>query len=245
MQNKLALSLLAVLCLSTTLTKGAEPAAELEDNFYRAVSSGDANAAYNQMHPAAQELVDMPVFETWSGAVREHLGSHVSTNRISTTNIQQLAGVRVNIESEVVFERGTAKATMGFFDGQMVAFNVQSDQLVGWFTGPTRLDPYTEKAEAFIAAFIGQESEKAWSLMHDALKKMLPGNGLETMMQSIGDNGGSLRSLKLRNHQMVLEDDSQTLVLEYDLECERASGQCTIEFQFVGMKGHLVSFRFR
>ena len=65
------------------------------------------------------------------------------------------------------------------------------------------------------------------------------------MITKITNHGGVLKSLKLREHRFSLEGTSPALFLLYDIECERAGGHCEIEFQFSGMKGHLLGFDFQ
>ncbi len=245
MRHKLALSLVMVFSFAGALVNGADTVSDAETKFYRSISLGDADAAYQQMHPALQELIDLPVLEAWSIAVRDTLGSYQSKTQSEFKRTQQLTGVMIDIESELVFEHGSATASMSFFDGQMVAFNVQSDQLTNWFEGPTRLDPYTKTAEAFIAAFLRKDGDQARSLMHDALKKLFVENELESMMQNVAENSGALKESQLKSHRMSLENDRQALYLVYGIDCENATGECEIEIQFIGMKGHLIGFNFQ
>jgi hypothetical protein len=114
-----------------------------------------------------------------------------------------------------------------------------------WFQGPRRIDLYTERGKAFIAAFLQQKGQIASSMMHQALQDVFAEGELESMMQRVADNAGDLESASLRTHKMHVEEERQALVLVFDIECERAAGECEIEFQFVGMQGHLVSFNFR
>ena len=65
------------------------------------------------------------------------------------------------------------------------------------------------------------------------------------MIQSITDNAGSLESASLKSNQMSIEEHRQVLILLFDIECENATGECEIEFQFIGMQGHFISFNFR
>ncbi len=245
MRHKLSfMCLAALLTFSGIHAKGADPVTNIETTFHQGLARGDAATVLQQLHPALQELVDAPVLEAWANAFRDKLGGHLSTNRLATNRAQTLTGVEINIESEIVFEQGTAASSMRFFDGQLVAFNITSEQLGDWFQGPSRIDFYAERAEAFISAFLNEDGEQARSMMHEALKKLVVDGKLESMMRTIAGNGGSFQSATLRTHRMTLEKDNQVLTLLFDLECERANGECEIEFQFAGMQGHLISFDF-
>lgn len=178
-------------------------------------------------------------------AAREKLGAHLSTRRTDFVRRQRLAGVETKIVSVVEFERGTAEASLKFLDDRLIAFDVQSEQMRDWFQGPSRIDLYTDRAHAFIVAFLEQDASLARSMMHEALQQVVAQEKLESMMQSVAENGGRLQSATLRTHRMQIEEQRQVLVLNFDVECEKASGECEIEYQFVGMQGHLIRFHFR
>ena len=245
MCNSFVLSVVVIVGCASGLVRGASPDSEIETAFYESVGRGDAKAAYKLMHPALQELIDLPVLEAWSIAARDNLGDYTSKTQTKFKSSRQLTGVKTDVESELVFENGTGTASMRIFDGRLVAFELQSDQLVNWFQGPSTIDIYSEKAEAFLSAFFNRNSERARSLMHDALKKEVADDKLETMIQGITDNAGSLESASLKSNRMSIEEDRQVLVLLYTIECEQASGECEMEIQFIGMQGHLISFNFR
>ncbi len=249
MKRKLSCLLLAALSLQSILgLHGAQagdfdPVTPRETKFYQSLGRGDADAAYDLMHPALQELVDRPVLEAWAKAIQERLGDYVRTNRLVTSGTQKLTGLETKLESEVVFERGTATASMRFFDQTMVAFHLDSDQLGDWFQGPSRIDLYTRRSETFIRAFLNQDTQAVKSLMHPALLEAAEAK-LETMIQNISANAGALETITLRSHRLSLEPNRQVLILDFDLQCDRASGHCEIEIQFVGMQGHLIGFDF-
>ena len=245
MRTSLALLLLAALNFLGFEVRAGDFSHQNETCFYQSLGHGDAAALREQMHPALRELVDQPVVEAWATAARENLGAHLSTRRIDFVRKQRLAGVETEIVSVVEFERGTAEASLKFLDDRLVAFDVQSDQMRNWFQGPSRIDLYTDRAQAFIVAFLKQDASATRSMMHKALQQVLAEGELELMMQSVAENGGKLQSATLRTHNMLIEKERQVLQLTFDLECEKASGECEIEFQFVGMQGHLTSFNFR
>ena len=238
-----ALSLHGILGLKRAQAGNADPITPQETEFYQSLGRGDADAAYDLMHPALQELVDRPVLEAWAKAIQESLGGYLMTNRLVTSGTQKLTGVETNLESEVVFERGKATASMRFFDQKMVAFQLESDQLGDWFQGPSRIDLYTRRSETFIRAFLNQDTQAVRSLMHPALREAAEAK-LDTMIQNIAANAGAPETIKLRSHRLSLEATRQVLVLVFELQCDRANGQCEIEIQFVGMQGHLIGFDF-
>jgi hypothetical protein len=245
MYYKFVLPVVLMLGCAGGLVHSANPDSDVETSFYESVSRGDAKAAYELMHPALQELIDLPVLEAWSIAARDNLGNYTSKTQTKVKRSRQLTGVKIDIESDLVFQHGSATASISVFDGLLVAFNMQSDQLINWFQGPSQFDIYAEKAQTFLTAFFSRDSERARSLMHDALRKAVADDKLETMIQSIADNAGALESASLKSNRMLIEEDRQVLVLLYDIECENATGECEIEIQFVGMQGHFVSFKFR
>ena len=221
----------------------AEPS-NVEDRFYQSIGQGDLETAYQLFHPALREEVDRPVMGAWVEAAQANLGPCLSIERIESSQTQQLTCVRLEVSSKITFEKGVADGTLTILDGQIVAFEVQSEKMVDWFQGPSEIGLYSETAEAFMTAFLSNEVAAAWERMHPALQETVGKDAFEAMMARVASNGGTVKNLQMRSHQFTLEDDSQTLILMYDLQCQWASGTCKIEFGFAGMKGHLMAFDF-
>lgn len=244
--NKLILCVMVLLCgQSAVCGETSESADQVESQFYEAIGRSDVDTALRLLHPAVRELVDRPVMEAWTSAVRDELGQHRATVHTDRTETQELTARRVEFTSTVTFAKGTARSSMSVLNGQIVAFEVQSDLLQNWFQGPTTTDVYAQQAETFIDAFLFGKDQAAFAMMHPALQDVIPQKKLQGMMDTVMANGGSLKQAELQGSRFTLSGASPTLYLTYAIECERASGQCEIEFQFVGMKGHLLGFSFR
>jgi hypothetical protein len=180
----------------------------------------------------------------WVEAAQANLGPCLSIERIESSRTQQLTGLRLEVSSTITFAKGVADGTLTVLDGQIIAFEVQSEKMADWFQGPSEVGLYAETAEAFMTAFLSNEVTVAWEQMHPLLQEAVGKSQFKTMMAKIASNGGMLENLQLQSHQITLKDDLQTLILRYDLQCAHASGTCKIEFEFSGMKGHLIAFDF-
>ena len=244
MKTLFSIAILATfLAVDTTACRAAEPS-NFEEQFYQSMGQGDLETVYQMFHPALREEVDRPVMGAWVEAAQANLGPCLSIERIESSRTQQLTGLRLEVFSKITFAKGVADGTLTVLDGQIIAFEVQSEKMADWFQGPSEVGLYAETAEAFITDFLSDEVTAAWERIHPALQEVVGKDGFETMMAKIASNGGMLENLQLRSHRFTLEDDLQTLILLYDLQCERASGTCKIEFEFAGMKGHLIAFDF-
>ena len=241
---------LIALCLfSATLfsapAEAAERSEQLQRQFVTAIADGNHENAYAQMHPSLRELVDRPVFAAWVNAVSEKLGPMTRIETTAKSRKQMLAGVKVDFESTITFERGSATSELSFFGEQLVAFHVQSDQLGDWFRGPESIDLYVNRSREFMDAFFDQDVSKTRSLMHEALRDVVSAEELKKMMSQTASNAGRLISAELQDHEMEFEDGRQTLKLVFDMACSDATGEFELKFQFVGMKGHLLAFHLR
>ncbi|MEZ6074042.1 MAG: hypothetical protein R3C10_28135 [Pirellulales bacterium] len=226
-------------------TARADSGAVTESRFLQALDRGDTAAVIALLHPAARKEVDEPVLATWVTAMHERLGPHVAVRRIASSQAHGLTGTQIETTSDVQFERGKAEVDITVLDGQVIGFHVNSEQLADWFQGPRQIEPYDVVAQAFIRAFLREDSGKSRSLMHPALREAVSFEQLDDMIKKVTANGGCLKSMRLVGQRFSSEGTSPTLFVTYDIECERATGRCEIEFQFVGMKGYLFGFDFR
>ena len=244
MKTLFSIAILATfLAVDTTACRAAEPS-NFQEQFYQSMGQGDLETVYQLFHPALREEVDRPVMGAWVEAAQANLGPCLSIERIESSRTQQLTGLRLEVSSIITFAKGVADGTLTVLDGQIIAFEVQSEKMVDWFQGPSEVGLYAETAEAFMTAFLSNEVTAAWERMHPALQEAVGKDAFEVMMAKVASNGGMVKNLQIRSHQFTLEDDSQKLILLYDLECQWASGTCKIEFEFAGMKGHLIAFDF-
>ncbi len=244
MKTLFSIAILATfLAVDTTACRAAEPS-NFQEQFYQSMGQGDLETVYQMFHPALREEVDRPVMGAWVEAAQANLGPCLSIERIESSRTQQLTGLRLEVSSIITFAKGVADGTLTVLDGQIIAFEVQSEKMVDWFQGPSEVGLYAETAEAFMTAFLSNEVTAAWERMHPALQEAVGKDAFEVMMAKVASNGGMVKNLQIRSHQFTLEDDSQKLILLYDLECQWASGTCKIEFEFAGMKGHLIAFDF-
>ncbi|MCA9073761.1 MAG: hypothetical protein KDA93_01920 [Planctomycetaceae bacterium] len=216
-----------------------------QDDFFRALNSGQVKQLTQQMRPELLEQVDAPVLEAWMTAMNERLGRVRSIEQTSITNENKLTTQIESTEATVEFERGTATSTMQTADGKLIKFNVVSEQLGDdWFKGPTDTKIYEELGKTFINRFMKGQTDDAYAMCHPALQEVVDAEAFAGMVQQIQGAAGSLQQLTFKESRVDISEDAQYLLLYYDIKSEKATGTCEIKIQFVGLKGHLLGFDF-
>lgn len=222
--------------------KEVNAAEAIQREFFQAVQSGDTANVVAMMHPALRELVDEPVLVAWTAKVNElgPLGEIKSKTEAVPDNVPS----RTVSNANVSFESCTANSQLESVDGQLVAFKVESDRLKDWFEGPATTDLYEEIGRTFIRRFLLKQGNSAFNMCHPELQKLVDGKRLYEMIATITDAGGKLTSLRVTETKNDFSNGVQKLNIKYRVECEKSDMTCLVTFQFVGMKGHLVAFKF-
>ena len=245
-----SLSLSAQTPEQTFTTNPSKPAESkilcTQDSFFQTLTTEPIEEVYGLMHPALARLIDEPVLETWTEAVRDSLGE---PNDIQVTNTSEKQrtdqGDTLLTIADVKFSKGKATSRLETLNGQLIAFKIDSDQLKGWFrNGPENVTLYVEEGRSFIRRFMLRESNSAFNLCHPALQKQVPHPKLAKMIMEITNSSGPMNSVEYVSKELNFTDESQKLILNYQVDCENTTVNAQITFQFVGMKGHLVAFTF-
>jgi hypothetical protein len=224
---------------------GAAMAAGHQDEFFKAIGSGKADAATKLMHPALVEEVDEPVLGAWIDAINEKLGPVTEIRQTGISQEASLTQRKIETTAAVQFERGSANSSLTTLNGKIVAFNVESEQLGDWFRGPKGIGVYQQRGKAFIVRFFNGEIDDAHAMFHDELKKAVSKEDLARMSEQVRANAGALKSATFKDSRYSADENTQTLLVNFDIACENATGVCEIKIQFVGMKGHLLGFNFQ
>lgn len=249
----MAKQIIAVVAVAVLLVVGAcagilfwaqRSGATAQEKFFTAVMTGDPQQVLALCDPALKDEIDAPVLAAWQNEVKKQLGDFegLSKTDFNTSARTTSEGSFVESQGTVNFARGTARSELSYRDGLLISFNIRSDKIPDdWFTGPTATAVYRQRGETFIRAVFAEELDKAHALMHESLQANLPVDKLRQAAAKIAGESGMLESVAVTN-EMFRAEDRQTLTIVYAIECEKAATTAEIEFQFVGLKGHLTGF---
>jgi hypothetical protein len=217
---------------------------ELQARFFEAVGSGDPQQVTALFHPLLRDEVDEPVLAAWMAEVHDVLGTFQGLSKTDFATSSKLENSETVSESEgtVNFEKGSAKSKLVFRNSKVVEFSVESDQVPpDWFKGPADSKLYRQRGEQFLKHFLNNEPEQAFAMMHEALQKELPLEALRTMIESVQQKAGGLKSLEYLSDRFD-NTEGQTLKVLYQVDCEDAQTTAEVDFRFIGLKGHLIAF---
>jgi hypothetical protein len=218
-----------------------------QEKFFQAVLSGDPKQVTALFHPALRDEVDEPVLAVWMKAVKDNLGAFQGLNKTDFNTSSKIEGGATIGESKgtVSFEKGQAQSELKTRDGQIVAFHVTSDKLGGdWFKGPTDTTLYRQRGKECLTYLLGDKCEDAFKMMHENLQKKVPLDQLKAMMADFTGKAGKAKTVTYQSETLE-PGGTLTLKVVYKVECEKANPTGTVEFQFDGLKGHLVAFNLK
>ena len=237
---------LLVLVASLFPTLAVQAESNPHRRFFAGVASGEVTQLKGLMDPALTHQVDDPVLQVWVQALNERLGKVTAIQVADRSSKQTFNGTIVETTAEVQFEKGTASSEMTTVNGRLIAFNVQSAQLgTDWFHGPAETDLYTDLGASLIQKIMAAEADAAYDMMHEAVHQTMDRDSFRELVGRLSANGGEFQTTKMTSSEMQITENSQMLVLNYEVMCTRASGTCEVKVQFIGLKGHLMGFQFR
>ena len=221
-----------------------DPFASPQKRFFKAILSGNPGKVTAMCHPALRDEIDEPVLAAWMAEVKDKLGAFKGlrkTNFSTSTKIEN--GVKVTESKGMVdFEKGSAESELKYYDGKLIKFNIKSDQLkTDAFPGPTSTDLYRERGKEFLTLFLANKPDETFAMMHSALQKKVPLEKLKTMMAGVTGKAGPTKAITWQSEKLE-PGEPLTLKLLYNVECEKAKTVASVEFQFIGFKGHLLAF---
>jgi hypothetical protein len=197
------------------------------------------------LHPSLRQEVDEPVLAAWMAALRQNLGRYRGLSVLgSHTNIGYDNGVKtVETRGTVKFEKGTAQSEIHYRDDRIMQFKIDSGQLPDdWFSGPEGTELYHQRGKEFLANLLSGKTEAAHQMAHENFRKEIPREKLDAMLAKVRAQAGKLRSVRYKSERFVAKAKHQVLTVLYNLECDKGKLPGKVEFQFAGLKGHLIAF---
>ena len=217
-----------------------------QEAFFTAVLSGDPAEVIEMLHPDLREQVDAPVLAAWMKAIKDNLGDlkGLSKSDFSTSTTEADAGTLTKSEGTVNFEKGSATSLLVFLEGEIVEFDVDSDELPkDWFQGPADTTLYQQRGEKLLRLLLTDEVEEGYAMFHEALQGQYSLAELKADMASIAPQLGALEEIEYDSDEFERTGTAQKLTVFFKVTGEGGTVDAYVRFQFEGMKGHLIAFR--
>jgi hypothetical protein len=240
-------SALLVFCLTLLSSASAQllAAPAGQSHFFELVASGDASRVMSEMDANLQAEVDEPVLAAWMAAFNERLGPVTNLKLTGSTRRLGTNGLIAETSCEVTCQRGTAKSRLTVLHGKLIAFQVTSKKLANFFKGPTSTDIYEELGRDFLRKFLSGQADAAYALCHKGLQDIISLEQLKDMMPLVKPHIGQPTRFELTESRMEITDDADNLILNFNVTGNEGTVSCKITIEFVGLRGHLLGFKFR
>jgi hypothetical protein len=216
-----------------------------QEAFFKAVESGDVKQVTALFHPALLKEVDEPVMAAWMASVKSELGNYTGLSKTDfSTSMKYENGAKI-VESKgtVNFEKGTAKSEITLRDDRIVAWNVVSDKIPpDWFHGPASTELYQQKGHEFLQKALSGDVQAAFDMEHESLQQALPLEKFKAALETVSRSGGAVKAIQYESSTVAGKSPKLTLKLMYKVEFEKGPVPASVEFQFVGLKGHMTAF---
>ncbi len=237
-----AVVVLVVVVVGALLLWAFHRGAAEQEAFYRAVDSGNVDEVMALLDTELQQAIDAPVLAVWVKAMQTRLGKCKGLRATDfNTSTQIKDGVKMTESRGTVrFEQGDAESELVLRDGKIIQFHVQSDKLVDWFTELSDTALYEKQAEDCLTKIMTGKIDEARAMMHEELQKVLTAEQLQAFLDSALPESGAMKGLALESKEFRPGNPPE-LDLKYTIECEKKPMPARIGFQFVDLKGHLVS----
>lgn len=241
---------LAATVLAITLVSGstlrAQSAPQMQEEFFTAIASEDPQELLALCRADLRGLIDEPVLAAWMQAFHRSVGEYqkLDTSDFSVKYSVSNTGQQVSVAGTVVCTKGNARSELVAQDGKLISWRANSELLPeDWFQGPLTHDLYRQRSEKFITRCFGEKTEAAYNQMHSALQDVVSRDEFAEMIAVQQEDGGVLKDMIFRQAEMDFSD-GQRLNVYYELEMENVNKMARIQFQFDGLRGHLIGYRF-
>lgn len=236
------LVLVAVLGFAGLLYWAHDAGESAQEDFFKAVLSGEPAQVQALFHPDMATQVDEPVLAAWMQAVELHLGAFkgMSGSHFNTSVNYKNGKKVVESKGTVKFERGDATSNLKYIDDKIVAWEVQSDAMpANWFTKLDEVSLYDTSARTLLTALMKGEEEAALALMHENLRKKFAPGSLAQSLAGVVERHGELEGIEALPTEFVAGPPAE-LLLRYTLRGSKGSLPALVRFRIEGMRMHLL-----
>lgn len=211
--------------------------------FAESCSKLSVDSIYELMIPELKALVDPPILEKFASKLKANLGEFKSIEKLDSLTIGE---DKKSCQADLLakFSAGQATIKLNLLGDKLQGFEVVSDKMDNWFDGLDSTEFYQQQGTTFIRHFMGGKAEKVFNMCHPALQEIVAGDKLIQMIDRVRVDLGALKTVKFINATQEITEESQKVILEFQVECEKATTNCEIVIQLIGMKGHLIGFNF-
>lgn len=216
---------------------------EVATKFATSCGKAEIDPVYELMIPELKELVDQPILAKFASKVKANLGAFRSVVKVENLQISE---DQKSAQADIVakFSEGDATVKLNLLADKIQGFEVVSDRMENWFDGLDSTDFYQRQGSTFIRHFMNGKADKVFEMCHPALQEIVADGKLATMIDRVRVDMGALKAVKFTNATQEITEESQKVILEFRVECEKANTNCEITIQLIGMKGHLIGFNF-
>jgi len=215
-----------------------------QEEFYKAVLSGDPQQVMGLMDPEWRKEVDEPVLAEWMTAVKTCLGDFVKLSATSfSTSTRTVNGARITeSKGTVEFEKGTAESALRYRNKKLVGFEVTSEQMKGWFKGLKDTGLYRERGKQFFTDLLSGKAQEAYGMMHEKLQENAPLEKLKAFSADLQKRFGALRSVSYESEEFEAGSVPK-LKIVYKIVGEKKETTGFVRFEFAEVRGHLLAFK--
>ncbi len=210
--------------------------------FFDLCRSGKTDEMYSQFNDELKKVIDPPVFSVFCRAMGSHLGKLESINEPVFLAMDEPKAF--TLLTEVLFEKGLAQPSFAFESGKITGFNINSADFDQWFSGIDDIQFYKTKTEKFIDLFLKGDADEVRKLCHPALQENIANGRLEAMIENVTEPLGDVRSVSFVRPLQEINSDYEELYLYYTIDGSLGPTNVCMTYRFVGMRGHLIGFRF-
>ena len=210
--------------------------------FFADVAAEDVDLFLGKSTDDLKRDVDAPVLQAWMERFNEKLGAFQSTSGFNY-GVNHTDGVTTTkISGTATFAQGEADVELVYYDNKLAGFTVKAPSLEGdWFTGPKDTTLYQERTQTFLTEFANGRTTEAYEMMHEALQKEVTDESLAKMTKSVGGEMGELKEIQIVGDEFS-NDDGQVLTVNARVVGAKNTMDGTVDFRFIGLKGHLIGF---
>jgi hypothetical protein len=89
---------------------------------------------------------------------------------------------------------------------------------------------------------MSDKNEAAHQMTHENFRKEFPPEKLKDTIAKVREEAGKLKSVTYKSERFVAKPKDQTLTVFFNVKGEKAELPGKVEFQFSGLKGHIIGF---
>lgn len=237
---------LFILALVVILFLGCQIGGKHQAEFFQAFFSGDPEKVISMCHPAIREKVDAPVLLAYMNSAHDHLGSYTRMSPTDFNSSSNFSGnvKTVEIKGTAEFEKGKAKTELVYQNDVITSFEIVPENFSrDWIKKLAGTKLFQDRGKEFLNLIVSGENEKAYSQMHEELKKIITPEKLGEMSKKVSEILGKPKSIVFDSEKMEVSVPNESyLYIDFKVEGDKATLNGQVKFQFIGFKAFILGF---